>query len=66
MHESASSESFREVDWFTANDVPIDSFEVLEARWRNTDEPLEQGLMEGEDVASIDAVCVYVVGPDLS
>jgi len=34
--------------------------------WRTKDEPLEQCLMEDEDVASIDDVCVYVVGPESS
>ena len=54
------------MDWFTTNDVPIDAAEVPEVRWRTKDEPLEQGLMKDEDVASIDDVCVYVIGPDLS
>ena len=66
MHESASGVSFREVDWFTTNDVPIDEVEVPEIRWHAKNEPLEQGLMKDEDVSSIYAVCVYVVGPDLS
>jgi hypothetical protein len=54
------------VDWFVTNDVPIDTVEVPEFRWRAKDEPSEQGLMKDEDVSSIYAVCVYVVGPDLS
>jgi len=66
LHESASSVSFREVDWFTTNYVLIDAIEVQEVRWRTKDEPLEQGMMEDKDVASIDVVCVYVIGPDLS
>ena len=66
MHESASGVSFMEVDWFTTNDVPIDAVEVPEIRWRTKDEPLEQGLMGDEDVASIDVVYVYDIGPDLS
>ncbi len=66
MHESASSVSLREVDWFTTNDALIDAVEVPEVRWRTKDEPLEQGMVEDEDVASIDDVCVYVIGPDLS
>ncbi len=66
MHESASGVSFRDVDWFVTNDVPIDAVEVPEFRWRAKDEPSEQGLMKDEDVSSIYAVCVYVVGPDLS
>ena len=66
MHESASGVSFKEVDWFTTNDVLIDIVEVPEVRWCTKDEPLEQGMMEDEDMASIDAVCVYIVRPDLS
>ncbi len=66
MHESASGVSLRKVDWFTTNDAPIDEVEVSEIRWRTKDEPLELGLMENEDVAPIDDVCVYVAGPDLS
>ncbi len=66
MHESASDVSLRKVDWFTTNDAPNDEVEVPKVMWRTKDEPLEQGLMEDEDVAPIDAVCVYVAGPDLS
>ena len=66
MHESASSVSFRDVDWFATNDVPTDAVEVPQVRWRTKDEPLEEGLMEDEDVASIDVVRVSVIGPDLS
>ena len=66
MHESAFGVSFRKVDWFTTNDAPIDAIEVPEVRWRTKDEPLEQGLMGDEDVASIDVVYVYDIGPDLS
>jgi hypothetical protein len=66
LHESASGVSFRDVDWFTTNDVPIDAVEVPEIRWRAKDKPSEQGLMKDEDVSSVYAVCVYVVGPDLS
>ena len=54
------------MDWFTTNDAPIDAIEVPKVRWHTKDEPLEQGLMEDEDVASVDVVCVYVVGSDLS
>ena len=66
MHESASGVSFKEADWFTTNDVLIDAIEVPKVRWLTKDAPLEQGLMEDEDVASINVVCVYVIGPDLS
>ncbi len=66
LHESASGVSFKEVDWFATNDVPIDAFEVLEVRWRTKDEPLEQGLMEYKNVAPINIFCAYVFGPDLS
>ena len=66
LHESASGVRFRELDWFTTNYVLIDAVEDPEVRWRAKDEPLEQGLMEDEDVASIDGVCVYVIGPDFS
>ena len=66
MHESASGLSFREVDWFTTNDILVDADEVPEIEWRAKDEPLEQGLMEDDDVASVYAICVYVVGPDFS
>jgi hypothetical protein len=55
-----------EVDWFTTNDVYIDVVEVLGVRWRTKDEPLEQGLMEDKDVASIDVASVYAIGPGLS
>ena len=66
MHESASGVSFKEVDWFATNDVLIDAVEVPEVGWRTKDEPLEQCVMEDEDVASIDVVCIYFIGPDLS
>jgi len=66
LHDSASGVSFREVDLFTTNDVPIYAVEVPEIRWRAMDEPSEQGLMKAEDVSSIYALCDYVVGPDLS
>ena len=41
MHELAYGISFREVDRFTTNYVPIDAVEVSEVRWRTKDEPLE-------------------------
>ena len=66
MHESASSVSFRELEWFTTNYVLIDAVKVPEVRWRTKDESLEQGLMKDKYVAPFNAVCVYVVGPDLS
>ncbi len=66
MHESASGASLGELDSFTTNDVPIDAIQVHEVRWRTVDEPLELGLMKAKDVAHVNAVCVYVVGPNLS
>ncbi len=66
MHESASGVSLRKVDWFTTNDVLDDAVEVPTVRWRTKDEPLEQGMAKDENVAPIIAICVYVVGPDLS
>ena len=66
MHESASGVSFREVDWVPPNDVSINAVEVPEIGWRAKDEPSEQSLVKAEDMSSIYAVCVYVVGPDLS
>ena len=41
MHESASSVSFREADWFASNDVLVDAVEVPKVGWRTKDEPLE-------------------------
>ncbi len=66
MHESASGVSFKEVDWFTTNDVLIDAVEVPKVRWRTKNEPLEQSLMEDEDKAPIDVVCADIIGTDLS
>ena len=54
------------MNWFTANDVPVDAVEVPKVRWRTQDEPLEQGLVKDENVAPNNVICVYVVGPDLS
>jgi len=54
------------VDWFTTNDVLADAIEVSEARWRTKNEPLKEGLVEVENVAPDNVICVYVVGSDLS
>jgi hypothetical protein len=56
----------REVDWFAVNDVLVDTVEFLECRWRTQDEPLEKGLVEGENMAHVYVVRVYVVGSNLS
>ena len=61
MHESVSGTSLRKVDWFTTKYVFVDAFEVPEFRWRAKDEPLEQGLVKDENVAHVNAICVYVV-----
>ena len=66
MHESASGVSLRYRNWSTPDDVPLDAVEVLEVRWRTQDWPLEQGLVENENVAPINAICVFVDGPVLS
>ena len=46
MHESASGVSLRIVDWFITNDVLVNAVEVLEARWRTKDEPLDHDLVK--------------------
>ena len=66
LHESASGISLRKVDWFTTNDVLVDTVEVPEVRWRAKDELVEQSLVKDENVAHVNAICVYVVWPDLS
>ena len=54
------------MDWFTTNDVLVDTFEVQEVRWRAKDEPVELGLVKDENVAHVYAIYVYVVWLDLS
>ncbi len=66
MHESALGVGNREVDGLATDDVLVDGVEVPKVRWRTYDEPLEKGLVKVENVADVDDVCVYVVGPDLS
>ena len=65
MHELASSVSLRTVDWFTTNYVLVAVIEVLEVRWRTQDKLLEEGLVEGENVAPVNDLYVNVVEPDL-
>ena len=66
LHDSALGVGNREVDWFIANDVLVDAVEAQEVRWRTHNKPLEKGLVENANVAHINVVCVYVVGPCLS
>ena len=66
MHESASGVSLMYMNWFTENGVHVNAVEVPKVRWRTHDEPLEQGLGKDENVAHVNAICVYVAGSDLS